>query len=295
MRVLENCDSNGIFIINKDELKFLCTNSVLILYDILCSCRSVIFCGGTMSPLQDTIHQLIHKSQQSRVVSKSMKHLVSPDNLLMTFLSKGPSMKTTFNFSFDSRMNEDMIRELGIVITNYSRIIPAGLIIFFTTFYYMEHVLDVWRSKTTNIFENICKIKRVFVEKRGVSSDSMLDEYEKTINTKTNDGKAGGGIIFAVMGGKLSEGINFGDDLGRGVILIGLPFLNVHDQEIKEQISSYVEQMQPLYPEKSKTQFQSEYLENACMRVVNQTIGTILGKLMFMFILIIMFFIRKSH
>lgn len=108
----------------------------------------------------------------------------------------------------------------------------------------------------------------MFVEKRGVPCDEMLEQYETEI-------KAGrGAIIFAVMNGKLSEGINFANDLGRGVIVVGLPYSNLHDAEVQEHVKAYVELMLPHHPGKSAAQLQTEYLDNVCMRVVNQTIGT---------------------
>lgn len=94
-----------------------------------------------------------------------------------------------------------------------------------------------------------------------------MAEYEETIRSNS------GAIIFAVMGGKLSEGINFNDNLGRGVITVGLPYPNVHDVEVKEQISAYVRLMQSAGVERSPKQLESDYLENSCMRVINQTIG----------------------
>jgi chromosome transmission fidelity protein 1 len=36
-----------------------------------------------------------------------------------------------------------------------------------------------------------------------------------------------------VIGGKLSEGINFSDDLARGIIVFGLPFMNVKEYIFK--------------------------------------------------------------
>lgn len=77
------------------------------------------------------------------------------------------------------------------------------------------------------------------------------------------------------MGGKLSEGINFNDNLGRGVITVGLPYPNVHDTEVKEQISAYVSLMQKSSTERNVKQLESDYLENSCMRILNQTIGNI--------------------
>ena len=55
--------------------------------------------------------------------------------------------------------------------------------------------------------------------------DEMLQEYSQAIN----GGR--GGLLLAVIGGRLSEGINFSDRLGRGVVVVGLPFPNVHSAE----------------------------------------------------------------
>jgi chromosome transmission fidelity protein 1 len=42
--------------------------------------------------------------------------------------------------------------------------------------------------------------------------------------------------MLCVCGGKLSEGINFKDDLGRLVIMVGLPYANPDDPELSARM-----------------------------------------------------------
>ena len=79
--------------------------------------------------------------------------------------------------------------------------------------------------------------------------------------------------MLAVMNGKLSEGINFSDNLGRGVMVVGLPYPNIHELEVKENLASYIASRLEEDPSADKQSIQSEFLDNACMRVVNQSIG----------------------
>lgn len=78
-------------------------------------------------------------------------------------------------------------------------------------------------------------------------------------------GRIGGAFLLSVVGGKLSEGLNFADDLGRCVIVVGLPYPNKNSPELAEKL---------LYLDKTlHIGAGIEYYENICMKAVNQCIG----------------------
>ncbi len=160
LRALEVGNDNGMFIFSPSEFKYICTDVVSIMSEIIEQCRSVIFCGGTMSPLADVIQQLLTPDLQPKSIAKAIGHVIGPENINLSILTAGPS-GNSLNFSYELRNNVQMINELGIIITNYTRIIPAGVVVFFPSFVYMEHVLQVWKSK--NILSGIETTKKVLI------------------------------------------------------------------------------------------------------------------------------------
>ena len=46
-----------------------------------------------------------------------------------------------------------------------------------------------------------------------------------------------GALLLSVVGAKLSEGINFGNELGRCVVVVGMPYPNPADAELRERMA----------------------------------------------------------
>ncbi|KAK8955380.1 DNA repair helicase UVH6 [Platanthera guangdongensis] len=188
------------------------------------------------------------------------------------------------------------IEELGRLIANLVAIIPEGIVVFFSSFEYQGQVYNTWQS--AGIIQKILKKKRLFREPRNSTDvEAVLNEYKECIESSSSISKSdpgiSGAILLAVVGGKISEGINFSDGMGRCVVMVGLPYPSLFDVELSERIK-HIERLGGT-PEAAFTascssnnteavhsgfnilkcckQRGKEYYENLCMKAVNQSIG----------------------
>ena len=111
--------------------------------------------------------------------------------------------------------------------------------------------------------------KKLFREsKESLGGDEILRDYAQTIDAGT------GALLLSVVGGKMSEGINFSDRLGRGVVVVGLPYPNIQSAQWKAKLE-YIEQATRFKggSEADGRAASRDFYENACMRAVNQSVG----------------------
>lgn len=79
-----------------------------------------------------------------------------------------------------------------------------------------------------------------------------------------------GALLLSVVGGKMSEGINFSDNLGRCVVVVGMPYPNIKSPELQEKVA-YLDHTLPRRP--GQLPPGKALVENLCMKAVNQSIG----------------------
>lgn len=131
------------------------------------------------------------------------------------------------------------------------------MVVFFCSYDYLHSVHEY--LKRDGLLERIQRHKDVFIEpKQSGQTEKILHDYSVAVKRR-------GAMLFSVVGGKLSEGLNFSDDLGRCVVVVGMPYPNKTSPEL-------VQKMQYL-DEHLKRGSGNEYYENLCMKAVNQCIG----------------------
>lgn len=289
---LMNPSAEGRFFYSKEEedgglsLRYMLLDPTYHFKDIVEDARAVVLAGGTMSPMSDYEHHLLPYLDSGKIQTLSCGHVIPPSNLLAAPITTGAN-GVEFDFTFEGRNKESTITNLGQAIINMAQKIPDGLVVFFPSYAYLDTCITSWKqpspqpSKQTT-WARLEQAKPIFLEQRSnqhsptssttkeAAVDSVLTAYSAAV--ASNAGR--GALLFAVIGGTLSEGINFSDALGRGVIVVGLPFPNPHSAEWKAKMQ-YITAKENARGGDGKAAAR-DYYENACMRAVNQCVGRVI-------------------
>ncbi|EFQ88691.1 hypothetical protein PTT_15338 [Pyrenophora teres f. teres 0-1] len=286
---LMNPSTEGRFFYSREEdtgmtLRYMLLDPTFHFKEIVEEARAVILAGGTMSPMSDYEQHLLSYLEPSKIMTLSCGHVIPPSNLLAV-----PVMRTSggveFDFTFENRNKEKTMIDLGTAILNFSQHIPDGVVVFFPSYSYLDTCVAAWKrikqsaSKAT-FWDNFTQSKPVFLEQRSqqqasdqvpASKDVAVASVLSTYSAAIASGNGRGALLFAVIGGTLSEGINFSDALGRGVVVVGLPFPNAQSAEWKAKMQ-YIAAKTAKNGGDGKAAARDFY-ENACMRAVNQCVG----------------------
>lgn len=289
---------------------------------IVDECRCVILAGGTMKPVEDYQTYLFPYlvDQPNQIELFSCDHIIPDKNLIVVPVGSGQiqmgsstSTNVPFKFTFAERNNKKMVIQLGFTLIDLMKNTPNGVVVFVPSYHYLESLMSVWASTKVgqdhagSILDVLKRIKKVFWEPQNVAGDftNPASENTETANTTTQvldlyttaiaqgranshssnqNGTPRGAVLFAVVGGKMSEGINFNDHLARAVVMVGLPFPHAFSAEmvakreyVSEKESARVKQLEPkINDHELQARIRAkakDFYENVCMRAVNQCVG----------------------
>lgn len=221
--------------------------------------------------MDDYARHLFAYVAKERLKTWSCGHIIPKQNLFVRPVSRTQD-GVDLDFSFTKRNSIPLVNGLGESLVQLAVAVPDGLVVFFPSYAYLDQVSVQWQQTTSgseNLWTRLRNCKSVFKESKGASgTEDTLRQYSQAID----EGK--GAILLSVIGGKMSEGINFSDKLGRAVVVVGLPFPNLHSVQWKAKLD-YIEQstMDRGGSSAEGKAAGREFYENACMRAVNQSIG----------------------
>lgn len=185
---------------------------------------NLIITSGTLSPLESFECEMgipFHVKLQN-------SHVINQNQLSIQIILKDPS-GNDLSGSFEKRNDVNYYNGLGYTIIELCRVVPKGVFIFFSSYSLINKCIEMWKERQgVNIWNAISNKKKVFVEPRNKNEfNEHMQAFKDTVDNSTE-----GAIFMGVSRGKLSEGIDLGDDYCRAVVIIGLPYPARYDPKV---------------------------------------------------------------
>ncbi|XP_078092617.1 regulator of telomere elongation helicase 1 isoform X2 [Mustelus asterias] len=227
--------------------------------------QSIILTSGTLAPLSSFTSEM----QIPFPVSLENPHVIGKHQIWIGIVPKGPD-GVQLSSAYNQRFSPEYMSSLGKTMVNLSRVVPNGLLVFFPSYPVMDKSLEFWKEQ--GISNRIEEIKPIFVEVKGKGSfTEVMDAYYD----KVSDPKSNGACFYAVCRGKASEGLDFADTNGRGVIVTGLPFPPRMDPRVVLKMQ-FLDEMRSKCVGNVRSLSGQEWYRQQASRAVNQAIGRVI-------------------
>nr|CAB3265816.1 regulator of telomere elongation helicase 1 [Phallusia mammillata] len=224
--------------------------------------RNLILTSGTISPIDSFVSEL-HVDFPITLVNG---HVIDKHQIFVASLTRGMN-GVKLESTFKSRGVMEQVVELGNTVAEVAKASPGGLLVFFPSYAAMEHYVKAWRE-SSDVMRKLESTKLCTVEPRG--KGELKDAIEKFYSDVKSPQ---GGALFAICRGKVSEGLDFANDNGRAVLIVGIPFPPTQDAKVKLKMSFLDDLKRSGVP---KVIPGSEWYRLQACRAVNQAIGRVI-------------------
>ncbi|XP_043335920.1 regulator of telomere elongation helicase 1 isoform X2 [Cervus canadensis] len=227
--------------------------------------RTLILTSGTLAPVASFSMEM----QIPFPVCLENPHVINQHQIWVGVIPKGPD-GAQLSSAFDRRFSDECLSSLGKVLSNISRVVPHGLLVFFPSYPVMEKSLEFWRAHD---FARKLEVRKpLFVEPR---SKGGFSEVMEAFYARVAAPESSGAIFLAVCRGKASEGLDFADMNGRGVIVTGLPYPPRMDPRVLLKMQ-FLDEMKAQSGAGGQFLSGHDWYRQQASRAVNQAIGRVI-------------------
>ncbi|CAK0793616.1 unnamed protein product [Prorocentrum cordatum] len=233
-----------------------CLDASLAMRPLLKRYQSIVLTSGTISPLEMYPKIL---GMTNVVATESFSIQMERKSLCPLIVTHGPDqVPVTSRFSL--REDPAVVHNYGVFLEQLVQTIPDGMVCFFTSYRYMEQVIEKWYE--TGVISRVLQHKLVFIE----TKDVVATTYALSLYRQACD-SGQGAVFLSVARGKVSEGIDFDRHYGRCVVLFGVPFQYTLSRELRARLEFLREHYQIK---------EAEFLNFDAMRQASQCLGRVI-------------------
>jgi len=211
-------------------LHLCCLDATIAMRPIFSRFESVIITSGTLSPLEMYPRIL----DFSPVVQETFPMTLTRNSVAPMIVTRG-SDQVAMSSRFQVRNDPAVVRNYGTLLVEMAQTVPDGLVAFFPSYIYLESIVTMWQEM--GVINQVLEHKLLFIETPdSVETSIALENYRRACE----NGR--GAVLLSVARGKVSEGIDFTDHLGRAVIMFGIPYQYTESRILKARLEFMREQ-----------------------------------------------------
>jgi len=222
----------------------------------------IIITSGTLAPLNSFQVEL----EVPFPITLQNSHIIGSEQMGVYILSQSWN-GIVLDSSYNNRDNMDHCRALGQSIVHFCRIIPDGVLLFFSSYAVMNQAIKNWKEHDSEwkIYSTLSSVKQIFLEPQ---NKNAFAECIQKFKEKVEEEHSKGAIFLGVCRGKLSEGLDLANKYCRAVMMVGLPFPAVADPRVISK-KQYLQEMN------SKELTPQNWYILQMKRALNQAIGRV--------------------
>uniref|UniRef100_A0A0N5A1A4 Helicase ATP-binding domain-containing protein n=1 Tax=Parastrongyloides trichosuri TaxID=131310 RepID=A0A0N5A1A4_PARTI len=218
------------------KMDLWCLDPSICFLDAFQTAHSIVLASGTLSPI-DTFTSELGMNFKCIVQGEQV---IPKEQIFASVVGVGPSDREIICTQKEINQGEknnsnSILLEIAHLIVDVCEKVEKGVLVFFPSYNMINQVYD--KLNSSKLMSKLKSYKVVLQEPRKSNVlDTIMKEFEDAVkNPKSISKTCTGGVMFAVYRGKISEGIDFPDDLARCVISIGIPYPSIVDQQVIEK------------------------------------------------------------
>ncbi|KAL0235413.1 hypothetical protein GEMRC1_001995 [Eukaryota sp. GEM-RC1] len=231
------------------RLRCVCLDPSLALKYIVGLNNSIVLTSATLTPL-DFLPKILNIPV---LITKSIPLSLPRSAALPLIVTRGDD-QSQLSTRFSARNNSSVARNYALLIEKIIATTPDGVVVFFPSHSYMSSCVALWEA--LEMLQVFTKYKILNIE-RPQAADIIQNHISACYSGR-------GSLLFAVVRGRVSEGVDLSGPLARAVIVIGVPFRNVTDPSLKARLG---------YTSIKYSINQSDWLVWDAMRAAIQCVG----------------------
>uniref|UniRef100_A0A915N8Q1 DNA 5'-3' helicase n=1 Tax=Meloidogyne javanica TaxID=6303 RepID=A0A915N8Q1_MELJA len=156
---------------NDSAIHLNCMDASIAIRPVLERFQTVVITSGTLSPMEMYPKIL----DFDPIIKASLSMTLARQCISPMIVSKGND-QVEITSRFETREDLSVVRNYGNLILELAAIVPDGIVVFFTSYVYMENVVSAWYEQ--RMIDELIKLKLLFIETTDALETSIaLEKY----------------------------------------------------------------------------------------------------------------------